>query len=119
MLDIIWTAFIVLIWLSVAIYDGYKYGHNQSAWPFFGLVSLPLYAIWERPQLKSLFDILRGWLPQSEGLISGLTALILMLGAGLIVLFTVTAIFNAIGYGIKMATLYLVDRQKSRFKGYF
>lgn len=119
MLDIIWTGFIVLLWLSVAICDGYQSGHNQCSWPFFGLVSVALYAVWERPQLKSAFDSLREWLPQSEGLISGFTAFILMAGAGLIVLITVTAIFNAIGHGAKTATLRLADRQKSRFKGYF
>lgn len=119
MLDIIWTAFIVLVWLSVAIYDGYKHGRNQCAWPFFGLVYVALFAVWERPQLKSLFDTLREWLPQSEDLISAVTALFFMLGVGFMVLIAVTIIFNTIGRGIKALTVALAGRKKPAFKGYF
>ena len=69
--------------------------------------------------LKSLFDTLREWLPQSEDLISAVTALFFMLGVGFMVLIAVTIIFNTIGRGIKALTVALAGRKKPAFKGYF
>ena len=119
MLDYIWTIAVVTIWLSAAVYDGYEYGHNQRAWPFFGLVSWALYAIWERPQLKETFDALREWLPQSESLISGFTALVIMSFAYLVLMMTVTVTANAVGHGLKKIHLYRQHKSKPHFNGYF